>query len=166
MAGVHIISHVETGTHPHWRAAVWSGVIAGLVFLVLELLLMAFTGVSIWAPVNMIGAIMLGEEVLSPAFNFVALLAALVAHFVLAIVFGLILSYIVYRLEEWAGIAVGAVFGLLLYWINFYGFTAAFPWFAEARGGISLFAHLIFGIVAAWSYKELAKREINQEKTH
>ena len=38
---------------------------------------------------------------------------------------------------------VGCVYGLALYYINFYGFSAAFPWFADARGGVSAFTHIV-----------------------
>jgi lipid-binding SYLF domain-containing protein len=51
----------------------------------------------------------------------------------------------------------GAVFGLVLYLVNFYGFTTAFPWFAMARGPITIITHIIFGVAAAWAYKGLAK---------
>ncbi|MEO8187579.1 MAG: hypothetical protein ABI580_09485, partial [Burkholderiaceae bacterium] len=57
-------------------------------------------------------------------------------------------------------IVAGAVFGLALYVVNFYGFTTLFPWFAMARGGLSIFVHLVFGIVAAWLYKEMQRRKV------
>jgi hypothetical protein len=157
---------VETGKQPHWMAAVYAGLIAGVVFLVLEMILVSLAGNSPWAPVRMIGAILMGRDVLPPPATFAlgVFISALIVHFVLAIIYGLILSAIVFRLEEWLGLVVGAVFGLVLYWINFYGFTAVFPWFAEARGGLGILAHLVFGFVAAWSYKELTKRQIQQEQ--
>jgi hypothetical protein len=48
---------------------------------------------------------------------------------------------------------VGAGFGALLYCVNLYGFTAIFPWFTEARGGITFVAHLVFGVTAMLSYR-------------
>ena len=47
-------------------------------------------------------------------------------------------------------LAVGAAFGLAPYLINFYGMTALFPWFANARNWVSIFAHVMFGLIAAW----------------
>jgi hypothetical protein len=41
----------------------------------------------------------------------------------------------------------------------FYGMTRVFPWFAEARGGLSFLAHLIFGLVAADAYLKLERKE-------
>ncbi|MDQ3007384.1 MAG: hypothetical protein M3R47_18615, partial [Chloroflexota bacterium] len=59
-------------------------------------------------------------------------------------------------------ILIGAVFGLILYFINFYGLTAIFPWFAMARNWISIFAHIMFGLIAAAAYKQLAKPKIER----
>lgn len=60
---------------------------------------------------------------------------------------------------------VGAGFGLVVYWVNFYGFTEVFPWFAAARNWITVFAHIVFGIVAAWAYKGFARRRVETERT-
>ena len=48
----------------------------------------------------------------------------------------------------WA-LLLGAVFGLLLYLINFYGFTAIWPWFENARNWVSVVSHLIYGVILA-----------------
>ena len=53
----------------------------------------------------------------------------------------------------------GAVFGLLLYVVNFYGFTAIFPWFAMAQNWVSIFSHIMFGVIAGWAYKGIALRK-------
>lgn len=44
--------------------------------------------------------------------------------------------------------------------MNFYGFTTLFPWFAMARNWVSVFAHLVFGLAAAWAYKTLAEQHV------
>lgn len=170
MAGVHILSDFETGRMPHWKAAVYSGLIAGLVFLILEMILVPLvSGMSAWAPVRMMAAILLGQEALPAAgepatFGFGVLVAALVVHFVLAAIYGSILSLLDFRFEEWAAVVMGAVFGLVIYWVNFYGFTAVFPWFEMARGWLSIVTHIVFGVVAAWTYKELARSQIARER--
>ena len=166
MAHVHMLSDIETGSRPHWKAAVYAGLIAALVFLLVEMFLVTAAGNSPWAPVRMIGAIALGQDVLPPpaSFAFGIFIAAAVVHFVLAIIYSTILSLAIFRLDTWLAIIGGGVFGLLLYWVNFYGFTELFPWFVNARGSINIVAHLIFGIVAALSYKELAQSEISKER--
>jgi len=40
----------------------------------------------------------------------------------------------------------GAVFGVLVYLVNFYVMGRYFNWFDEARGWESLFAHIMFGV--------------------
>lgn len=56
-----------------------------------------------------------------------------------------------------AAVAVGLVFGLLLYAVNFYALTAVFPWFANARNWVSIFAHGVFGLVLGMFYKRMQK---------
>ncbi len=61
------------------------------------------------------------------------------------------------RMTLMAAIVVGTLFGLVVYFINFYLMTAVFPWFAMARGAISIFAHAMFGLVLGWVYHAIAK---------
>ena len=46
----------------------------------------------------------------------------------------------------------GALYGLLNYGVNLYGFTLLFPWFELAHGWVTLVAHLVFGIALAGCY--------------
>ncbi len=143
----------------NWRAAIWAGVIAGAVFMVLEMIMVpVFLGGSPWAPPRMIAAIVMGQGVLPPpaTFDLGILMMAMVVHFALSIIYAIVLAWMIYRLAVGPALVVGAVFGLLLYLVNFYGFTAVFPWFAQARNWVSIFAHIVFGLAAAWSYKALA----------
>jgi uncharacterized membrane protein YagU involved in acid resistance len=107
-----------------WKAAIWSGLIAGLVFLALELILVPLLqGGSPWGPPRMIAAIGMGKEVLPPpaTFDLGIILVAMLIHFALVIVYGLILALIIHRLTMGMAIVAGAIFGLALYAINFYG---------------------------------------------
>lgn len=149
----------KRGAAVDWRAAVWAGVISGAVFMVLEMMMVPlFLGDSMWAPPRMIAAIVMGEGVLPPpaTFDFGILMVAMAVHFVLSVLFALVLALLIARLGFGAALAVGAGYGLALYLINFYGFTAIFPWFAMARNWVSIFAHLVFGLIAAWAYKRIA----------
>lgn len=142
-----------------WRAAAWAGVIAGAVFMMLEMIMVpAFLGGSAWAPPRMMAAIVLGPDVLPPpaTFNLGIFVTALVVHFTLSVVFAGVLAWIVDGWSPATAVIVGVVYGLALYMINFYGFTALFPWFAEARNWVSVFTHAVFGLTAGWAYKELA----------
>jgi hypothetical protein len=52
---------------------------------------------------------------------------------------------------------LGGLLGLLLYGINFYGFTAVFPWFAEGRSWVSMFTHIVFGMIHGCGCKTMMK---------
>jgi hypothetical protein len=145
-----------------WSSAIWAGVIAGAVFLLLELLLAPAFGMgSPWGPMRMIAAIVLGREALPPpeSFDLGVFLAAVSVHLSLSVVYAIALAFLVNRFAT-GGVsaAVGGAFGLALYLVNFYLFTALFPWFADARTGLTLFAHLVFGAVAGWCYQALQHR--------
>jgi hypothetical protein len=147
-----------------WGAAVWAGVIAGAVFLMMEMILVATVGgESPWAPPRMMAAMVLGEGVLPPpaTFDFGIVMAAMIIHFVLSLIYAFILAWVIanWALGMGAAIAVGAVFGFALYLINFYGFASLFfPWFAMARNMISISAHIVYGLVLGGAYVAIASR--------
>jgi hypothetical protein len=165
----HMQSHRYTHRWPDWRAASVAGIVAGVVFLLLDLLGAMLLGAGAWkpltiiAPLTMIAAIVLGPDVLvqPPTVQMSVVLAAVVVHFVLSVVFALILATLMapFHFDSSIGMAslVGAVFGLVVYLVNFYGMTAVFPWFAEARGWVTAIAHIVFGLVAADSYLKLER---------
>ena len=117
-----ITSELRSPVAIDWSSAIWSGIIAGAVFMMLEMVMVAMA-----------------------------------IHFTLSIVLAVILALVVKGLGLGMAGMVGAIFGLVIYLINFYGLTAFFPWFEMARNWISIFAHVMFGAVAALSYKWLQK---------
>lgn len=144
------------------KAAIWAGVIAGLVFLMLEMaLIMLLQGQSPWAPPRMMAAMVMGEGVLPPpaTFDFGIMMVAMAVHMMMSIILAVVLGLAIsrFQLNLFASLAIGAVFGMLIYFINFYVFTAIFPWFAMARGGIGLFSHAMFGFVLGWVYHAVAR---------
>jgi hypothetical protein len=144
-----------------FRAAIIAGLTGGLAFLVFELLMVPLAlGGSMWDPVRMIAAIAMGPGVLPPpsTFDFGVFLVAAAMHFALSVAFAIGLAALI----TWAGIrratAAGIAFGLGLYLINFYGFTALYPWFEDARNWVSAIAHMVFGAVAGRAYVALLVR--------
>ena len=149
-----------------WPAAIWAGIAAGIIFMMLEMLLVQFLQpMSMWAPPRMIAAIGMGRDALPPpdTFDGVILMVAMMIHFPLSVVYALVLGWIVGRwnLGLASAVIVGAVFGLVIYVVNFYGFTVLFPWFADARGWIGILAHAMFGTVLGAVYHPLAARSPN-----
>lgn len=143
----------------HVPAALWAGLIAGLAFLAIEMAMLMMMGQSPWGPPRMMGAIVLGRDVLPPpaTFDMSAVAAAMMVHFPLSILYAFVLALALERLSLWPALLAGALFGLAIYFINFYGFTAWFPWFADARGLGSIAGHVLYGLVLAFSYKKLAR---------
>ncbi len=153
------------------KAAIIAGLVAGVVFMMLEMLLVGTVGgQSPWGPPRMIGAMAMGKEVLPPpaTFDMGIVMVAMLIHMMLSIVLGIILGWIISnrRMTLMAAIVVGTLFGLVVYFINFYLMTAVFPWFAMARGAISIFAHAMFGLVLGWVYHAVAKpNRVDDEST-
>lgn len=121
---------------------------------------------SPWGPPRMIAAIVLGKEVVPPpaTFDFGVILTAVVVHLVLSVIYAIVLAFIVNRMSFWMALVVGAVFGYVLYLVNFYPLTEFFPWFSKARNWISVFTHIVFGIGAAWAYLGLAHRHTHEHR--
>lgn len=150
---------------PDWPAAAAAGFAAGAVMMLLEMFWSALASdTSPWVVSHMIAAIVMGPATLqSTEFNLEIVAMALAAHYVLGVIFGLLLAAILvpFRLDSSLGMAalVGAVFGSALYLLNFYVMTYFFPWFVEWRGTQTLLAHLIFGETAALLYMELNRQQ-------
>jgi hypothetical protein len=145
--------------HRHWRAASRAGVIAGLVFIALEVILWPLAGLGPpGEPIRMIAAILLGPGVLPPPASFHAgiFAAAMLVHFSLSIIYAVVYATVhhvllVGRLSRLTQFTHG-LYGLFIYLINFYGFVAIFPWFVEARHEISVLVHVAWGMLIPWAY--------------
>lgn len=145
----------------NWPAAIAAGIAAGITFLVMEMGLVAATGGAIWEPPRMMAAIVMGEGVLPPPASYSPgiVAVAMVVHFVLSIIYAIVLAAIFqwWPMPMWLAVGIGALFALVIFVVNFYGFTElAFPWFAMARNWITVVSHLVFGVVLAGSYKLIA----------
>ncbi len=129
-----------------------SGIAAGIAAALVQVLLwLAFTTsfpAILFRDARFTAALVLGRSVLPPPATFEAAvwLVATLVHFVLSIVYAAALLALAERLPRAAALWAGALFGLALYGLNLYGFTEIFPWVAEARGWITLVAHLVFGL--------------------
>lgn len=143
-----------------WRAAVFAGLIAGAIFLVSLLIIYPVaTGGSPWILLRMIAAVVLGQEALTPInapSGSVAVVAVLL-HFVLSLLYTLIVAFVVHRWGVLLAVLVGGLIGLAIYLINVFTFTIFFDWFTLAREWPFLVVHIIFGAVAGGIYELLEK---------
>lgn len=145
------------------RAAVLAGIVAGIVSTAAQVALwLAFTDALpgiLFRDARLAAAIVMGPDVLaSDGDAAVVMVVATIVHFSLSITYGLTLGILVSRLRGRAAPAVGAAFGVALFVLNMFGFTAVFPWFTAARDPITLAAHVVFGASAAGVYRATARR--------
>ncbi|MHA7684882.1 hypothetical protein [Cupriavidus sp. PET2-C1] len=164
---LHMQSHHYVRRMPDWTAAAVSGLAAGALLMVIELFWSTMVaGINPWGTTRMIAAILMGQDVLQTSlFSVGTVAAALMIHFVLGAVLGMILGAIIapFHLDSSTGLALltGAVFGIAVYLLNFYGMTHFFTWFADARGWHTLVGHMIFGMTAAIAYWKLESKDVS-----
>ncbi len=140
-----------------WGAAVSAGAISGAAFLVVNILLSAWVLQSPWFYVRLLASVVMGESVLPPptTFEWPIFLVALVVHFFMSIVFACLIAISIYRWGVIVGLIGGALLGLTLYIINFYGASILFPWFFPLRSWMMLASHVVFGALAGSLYEIL-----------
>jgi hypothetical protein len=152
-----------------WGAALWAGVIAGIVFAMLNIGLgWVVRGESPWTPLRNVAAIALGPDALAPATTFDArvVLVAIVVHLFLSMLYAIFLALLLPTTDRPFSILLGGFYGLALYYINFYGFDAFSPWFAVERGWVSIASHFVFGAVLAFAYLAINARTLRRSPGH
>ena len=149
-----------------WGKGAFAGVIAGALFISLEMALLVLFGKGdIWDPVRLSASITLGNRAVatSTPFTFDIFFVGITMHFVLSILYATVLGMLIRKLRPAAATLVGAGFGLLMYLFHFYGLAAVYPWVASWRNWIVVVTHLTFGMSAAWIYSHLHVRQLMRE---
>ena len=148
-----------------WSAAIWAGLIAGLIFLLLNLFYAApalaldtTIGASAASFLRLQAAPILGNGAASMGF-LVVLVTGLAVHFTLAILSALLLAFLIHRWGLLIGIIGGALFGLAFYSINFTIGSYFATWLFALRGTPMVISHMIFGALAGGIYEALEVEE-------
>ena len=135
-----------------WNRALQAGLIVGAIMFLLT------RGIP-WVGSGAIDPAVMGREVspgreATPMFFF----GVMSIHFLVAAAYGLIISPIVHGVRPWIAGAVGAVVGLVLYFMSYAisGMVMETP--ANLGEWPSLAIHIIFGIVCAETYKGMVRR--------
>lgn len=141
----------ESGLDARMANGMGLGFLAGLIFVGFEIVVAVVTGSSPFEPPQLMGSILLGEGSLAalatPAF---VAMAGLTLHFLLSALYGGVFGAIVQAVRPIQGnrpllVAAGAVFGLLLWIVNFYLISPVlFPWFAMVSPLVQFLAHTFF----------------------
>ena len=153
-----------------FSAAVYAGLSAGIIATVVQIALWSVFADALPAilfrDARFAAAIVMGRKVLPPpaSFDWTVMLVATLVHFALSVAYGLALSALIARLRTLPSMLAGAAFGLCLYGVNMYGFTAVFPWFQAARDSITLATHAAFGVAAAGVYRMLSQRFVHTRR--
>lgn len=143
----------RTGTGGWVLTGAIMGIIAGIAFVVFEMVVAWVLQGAPFGPPRMISAIALGQGALppSPTVSLAAALpVALIIHFVLSAIYGAVFGAIAsaigaLRNSRGALIVAANVFGLLLWLVNFYVIAPIlFPWFLMANPVVQFFAHTFF----------------------
>ena len=139
--------------HVTWRAVLVSGLVAGTLFLLTDLVFAPLvTQTSATVTLRYFAALVLGSKVLTQSGAGI-LAVGVVVHYVLSLVFALVISLVVHRWGMLVGIVGGAIMGVAIYGINLYTLTVFFPWFFAINSTVILLCHAIFGAVAGGVYE-------------
>lgn len=141
-----------------WKAVLWAGLIAGTVFLLVNLFVVPpIMGGNFWISTRLVASVLLGQDVLAPpaTFHAGALLAAILVHYVLALAMAAIIAFVVHRGGLVGGVVGGALLGLAFYFIDYYTFSYFFPQFFAMRHWAVVASHVLFGALAGGVYELL-----------
>ncbi|MGB5133460.1 MAG: hypothetical protein WBO00_12620 [Steroidobacteraceae bacterium] len=138
-----------------------AGIVAGTLATLAQMLLWIAVGDDAWTlllrDARLTAALVQGKAALPPSggFNAGIMLAATGIHFALSVMYAALLLPVAKRLTRVPSLLAGAGFGVLLYFVNLHVLTVIFPWFAEARSGITLAVHSVFGLAVMLTYRWL-----------
>jgi hypothetical protein len=147
-----ISGHFREGGRINLLVLLVVGIGAGIVATVAQIALWRLAGMPIletlFRDARLTAALLMGPGVLPPpsTARWDVLLVATLIHFALSITYALLPAVLAARLPAGQAIVVGALYGLGIYIVNLYGFTALFPWFSVARDWVTLVTHLVFGM--------------------
>lgn len=145
-----------------WKAAFWAGIIAGFIFLFLNIFLVPILlGGNMWVIIRLFSSILFGHIILAPpaTYNLTALVACIIINFVLSELYTILIAFVLHKYGLATGIIGGAVFGLAIYLINFYSLSYFFPWFFVLRSWPFVMTHILFGAIAGGVYELLEVEE-------
>lgn len=131
-------------------AGIVGGLVAGLIFAVMEMIFAAAMGMSALMPIRMFASILLGQTALSPATSLSLVLpVAIIAHFAIAAFWGAIFGLIAGSIRGFGSIGAfalaGVVFGTLVWLIDFYVLAPLFwSWFIETNALGQFILHALF----------------------
>lgn len=146
-----------------WRVIPVAGIAAGTVFLLVNIILTPLVlEVESTVILRYMASLVLGTEVLTEG-SALTVVVALIVHYVLSILFTLVIAIVVHRWGLVVGIVGGGTLGTAFYAINLYTFTLFFPWFFAINSNVFLLSHVLFGMTAGGIYELFDRFDIGFE---
>ena len=141
--------------HIAWRALPVAALVAGTLFLLVNVLLMpSLLATDPLLLLRYQASLVMGQDALLSS-DATVIVVGVIVHYVLASVFTLIITIVIHRWGLVVGIVGGAILGLALYGINLYTMTLFFPWFFAINNNVLLLSHVVFGAAAGGVYELL-----------
>lgn len=138
-----------------WRAIPFAGLIAGTVFLLINLILSPLLlQIDPTIILRYFASLVMGPSALVSD-NASFLLVGILTHYALSILFTFVISIVIHKWGLGVGIVGGAILGLSIYGINLYTGTLIFEWFYAIDSPLLIVSHIIFGAVAGGVYEML-----------
>jgi hypothetical protein len=134
---------------PGIRGGAIAGVAAGLLAGVCLVVSSALNGQAVWIPPKLASAPFFGERSLHPDFDALPLLVGLATHFAVCAAWGALFGAIFYGATRGATVALGALWGLVVWLAMHYGvlpLLGVANLLAIVPVGVSLIGHVLFGI--------------------
>jgi hypothetical protein len=134
------------------------GVVAGIVFALVEIAGAAMRGMPATTPLRMFGSVVLGRSALDTGGTSVVVgsLAHLALSAVLGAIYGVLNEAIPQRMREgWSEqVLIGALYGTLVWFVNFQIVARiGYPWFLDSPQGLQWAMHaLFFGVPLGLMY--------------
>ena len=143
-----------------WGKALVAGMVSMAVFAAI---LMAFgwtvRGASPWRPLDIVGAIVLGQPTSDSILAHTAATSAAggLLLLVLGALSGVVVAFLVHRMHAVLALVTGVAFGLAMYTVDMHGLARIFPALEMLRGWSTLIAYAIQGGLAAGLYKAMVR---------
>ncbi|RJP74660.1 MAG: hypothetical protein C4524_12635 [Candidatus Zixiibacteriota bacterium] len=129
----------------------WYGLLAGIIFMIMEMVGAAIMGMPVFMPLRMFASVLLGQTALTGMSLGTAVFLGLIIHLLLSAVFGFIYGLIniglppAHRASMGSQAVIGFGYGLLLWFINFQIIARMiYPWFLETPQFMQAMMHALF----------------------
>lgn len=140
---------------PERTAVIESILFSATLFLMAEALLSPY---RIPSYLQACSSLVLANHVYSPTFSIPLLFAVgLVVHYIVSTAYGIALISVIHNWGIGSATFAGAVFGHLLYFVNYHGLDYLFPLFTNLRSWETCLNFTLFGANLALIYKFFSK---------